>query len=61
MLHPGRGLTIKGNIGWSDARYRDFLSDIDGTPTQLAGYHQVLTPSVRVGAGLLYARERAWR
>jgi len=48
-------------MGWSDARYEDFLTDIDGTPTQLAGNHQVLTPSVRLGGGLLYAPERGWR
>ena len=53
-LRPA-GLTVKANIGWSDARYRDYLTVIDGTATQLAGNHQVLTPSVRVGAGLLYA------
>ena len=28
---------------------------------QLGGNHQVLTPSVRVGGGLLYAPERGWR
>ena len=60
-LRPARSLTIKANIGWSDATYRDYLTDIDGTPTQLAGNHQVLTPSVRVGGGLLYAPERGWR
>ena len=41
--------------------YRDYLTDIDGTPTQLAGNRQVLTPSVRVGGGLLYVPERGWR
>jgi iron complex outermembrane recepter protein len=60
-LRPAKGLTVKANVGWSDARYRDFLTDVDGTATQLAGNHQVLTPSMRVGAGLLYAPERAWR
>jgi iron complex outermembrane recepter protein len=60
-LRPAKGLTVKANIGWSDARYRDFLTDIDGSATQLAGNRQVLTPSVRVGAGLLYAPDRAWR
>jgi len=60
-LRPAKGLTIKANIGWSDARYLDYLTDIDGVATQLAGNHQLLTPSVRVGAGLLYAPERAWR
>ena len=45
----------------SDARYLDFLTDIDGTPTQLAGNHQVLTPSLRASAGLVYAPARGWR
>src|SRR5262249_562679 len=53
--------TIKGNISWSDARYLDFLTTIDGAPAQLAGRHQVLTPSVRAGAGVLYAPDHGWR
>jgi iron complex outermembrane receptor protein len=60
-LRPAKGLTIKANIGWSDARYRDYLTEIDDTPMQLSGNHQLLTPSVRVGGGLLYAPERGWR
>jgi len=61
MLRPVRSLMLKGNVGWTDARYLDFLTDIDGTSTQLAGKHQVLTPSVRIGAGVLYAAEHGWR
>ena len=60
-LRPVAGLTVKANIGWSDARYSDYVTNIDGTPNQLAGYRQVLTPSVRVGGGLLYAPDRGWR
>ena len=60
-LRPVKDLSIKANIGWSDALYEDYVTDIDGTPTQLAGNHQVLTPKVRVGGGLLYAPERGWR
>jgi outer membrane receptor protein involved in Fe transport len=48
-------------IGWSDALYEDYVTDIDGKPTQLAGNHQVLTPRVRVGGGLLYAPDCGWR
>jgi iron complex outermembrane recepter protein len=55
------GLSIKANIGWSDAVYQNYVTDIGGTPTQLAGRHQVLTPRVRVGGGLLYAASRGWR
>src|SRR5262249_5064396 len=61
MLRPAHGLTIKGNAGWSDAVYVDYVTDVDGMPTQLAGNHQLLTPRVRVGGGLLYAPDRGWR
>jgi outer membrane receptor protein involved in Fe transport len=60
-LRPVKGLSIKANVGWSDALYQDYVTDVDGTPTQLAGNHQVLTPRVRVGGGLLYAPDRGWR
>ena len=60
-LRPATGWSLKGNVTWSDARYRDFLTEIDRTPTQLAGRRQVLTPSVRAGGGVLYARDRGWR
>jgi iron complex outermembrane recepter protein len=60
-LRPVKQLSLKANVGWSDARYLDYVTDINGTPTQLAGNQQVLTPSVRVGAGLLYAPDRGWR
>jgi hypothetical protein len=33
-------VTVKSNIGWTDARYTDYLTDIDGVPTQLAGDRQ---------------------
>ncbi len=61
LLRPVTGLSIKANIGWSDAVYEDYVTDIDGQPTQLAGRHQVLTPRVRVGGGVLYAPSRGWR
>ncbi|HKB09749.1 MAG TPA: TonB-dependent receptor [Vicinamibacterales bacterium] len=61
LVRPSRSVTLKGNIAWSDARYLDFVTDIDGRPTQLSGNRQLLTPSVRVGAGLVYAPRRGWR
>ena len=42
-------------------RYVDYVTDVDGVPTQLAGNHQILTAPVRVGGGLLYAPSREWR
>jgi iron complex outermembrane receptor protein len=61
VLRPVKGLSIKANVGWSDALYEDYVTDVDGTPTQLAGNLQLLTPNVRVGGGVLYAPERGWR
>ncbi len=60
-LRPATGWSVKGTVTWSDARYRDFLTEIDRAPIQLAGRRQVLTPSVRAGGGVFYARERGWR
>jgi iron complex outermembrane receptor protein len=60
-LRPVKGWTVKGNLTLSDARYRDFLTDIDGVATQLSGRMQVLTPSLRGSAGLFYAADRGWR
>jgi len=60
-LRPASGLSIKANVGWSDAQYEDYVADIDGQPTQLAGHQQVLTPNLRAGGGVLYAPTRGWR
>src|SRR5262245_65353857 len=47
-LRPARALSIRANVGWSNARYEDYVTDIDGEPTQLAGHRQLLTPRVRL-------------
>ena len=60
-LRPAKGLIVRANIGWSDALYEDYVTDIDGKPTQLAGNQQVLTPSARLSGGVLYAPDRGWR
>jgi len=60
-LRPAKGLSIKASLGWSNAVYVDYVTDIDGQPTQLAGNQQVLTPRVRFGGGVLYAPARGWR
>src|SRR5215471_2077306 len=60
-LRPAKGLSIKASLGWSNAIYEDYVTDIDGRPTQLAGNQQVLTPKVRFGGGVLYAPARGWR
>jgi len=60
-LHLSPDWTLKGHATWSDARYRDYVTDIDGTPTQLAGKRQILNPRLRAGAGLIYAPPRGLR
>ena len=61
-LRPAKGWTLKANVTASDARYLDFLTDIDGKSTQLAGNRQVLTPSLRASARIdLCARARLAR
>ena len=60
-LRPAAGWTVKANVTWSDARYRNFLTDVDGTSTQLAGRRQILAPRLRASAGLVYAPDRGWR
>ena len=60
-LRPARGWTLKGTVTGGDARYRDFVTEIDGRPTQLAGNRQVLTPALRASGGVIYAAGRGWR
>ena len=59
-LRVAHAWTVKANFTASSARYRDFLTNIDGKTTQLAGRRQVLTPAFRGSTGLIYAPERGW-
>jgi outer membrane receptor protein involved in Fe transport len=61
LVHPAPAWTIRANATFSDATYRDFVTDVDGTPTQLRGKRQILTPRARAGLGVLYAPDRGWR
>jgi iron complex outermembrane receptor protein len=61
LVRPAPGWTLKANATFADAKYRDFLTDVDGTPTQLAGKTQILTPKTRAGLGVIYAPDRGWR
>jgi iron complex outermembrane receptor protein len=60
-VHPAAGWTLKANASISDASYRDFVTDVNGTPTQLKGKSQILTPRTRAGLGLIYTPDRGWR
>ena len=54
-LRPMADLTLNSSLGYSSVRYRDFVTDVDGAPTQLSGNQLVLTPRWRAGAGVTYA------
>lgn len=58
---PTTSWTIQANATWNDPRFKDFVTEVDGEPTQLAGNRQVLAPTVRGGAGLIYAPPRGLR
>lgn len=60
-VYPWPAWTFKANATWSDARYRDFVTEVDGVAMQLAGRRQILAPTVRAGAGVIYAPPRGWR
>lgn len=53
--------TLAAHASVSDARYRDFNTQVEGVQTQLSGKWLVLTPRLRAGGGLVYAPDRGWR
>jgi iron complex outermembrane receptor protein len=54
----GTGLSGRATYALHDARFRDFLTEFDGVPTQLAGKRFEMSAHHLASAGLLYARER---
>ncbi len=57
-FRPAAGLTLAGHASYGQARYREFTTLIDGTPTDLDGRYRVLTPRLRAGAAVIYAPDR---
>jgi outer membrane receptor protein involved in Fe transport len=53
-----RGLSLRGAWSWHDARFRDYVAEFDGVPTQLAGKRLEMSPSHIASAGLQWAAER---
>jgi iron complex outermembrane recepter protein len=58
---PAPAWTLAAHASYSDARYRDFVTDVDGVQTQLSGKQLAMSSRVRAGAGLTYAPERGWQ
>lgn len=51
-------VTGRASYSFHDARFRDFLTEFDGVPTQLAGKRLEMSARHLASAGLLYAPER---
>jgi len=46
---------IEFGYSYHDARFRDFVQEFDGVPTQLSGHRLEMSPHHLLGAGFLYA------
>jgi iron complex outermembrane receptor protein len=53
-----KGLSLRGAWSWHDARFRDYVTEFDGVPTQLAGSRLEMSPGHIASAGVLWAPER---
>ena len=51
-------VTARASYGLHSARFRDFLTEFDGVPTQLAGKRLEMSPHHLAAFGLLYAPSR---
>src|SRR5262245_53184024 len=51
-------LWARGSWAYHDARFRDFLTEFDGVPTQLAGKRLEMSPHQLAGLGLTWAPEK---
>ncbi|MCG6926696.1 MAG: TonB-dependent receptor, partial [Acidobacteria bacterium] len=54
------GLSLRGAWSWHDARFRDYVAEFDGVPTQLAGHRLEMSPGHIASAGVLWAPERGF-
>jgi iron complex outermembrane receptor protein len=52
------GLSLRGAWSWHDARFRDFVTDFDGVPTQLGGHRLEMSPDRIASAGVLWSPPR---
>lgn len=53
--------TLAAHASVSDARFRDFDTQVAGVQTQLSGHQLVLASKLRAGAGVIYAPNHGWR
>ncbi len=53
-------LTLEGSYANHSAKFRDYVRDFDGIPTQLRGNHLEMSPDQLAALGLTYAPRRGW-
>ena len=54
-------LRLTGHYAYHDARFGDYVTQFDGTPTQLRGKRLEMSPQHLFGAGLVYAPDHGWQ
>jgi outer membrane receptor protein involved in Fe transport len=57
-FRPVNGLTLAAHATYGEARFRDYTTLIDDTPTSLDGRNLPLNPKFRSGAGVIWAPPR---
>jgi iron complex outermembrane receptor protein len=55
------GFSVVGTYAYHDARFRDYVQDFDGTPTQLEGKLLEMSPQHLGSIGLMYAQPQGFR
>jgi iron complex outermembrane recepter protein len=53
-------LTVQGSWAWHSAKFRDFVQEFDGVPTQLSGHRLEMSPDQLGALGLTWAPEEGW-
>ncbi len=57
----GANLIWRTGYSYHDARFRDFLTDIDGVPIQLAGNRVEMSARNMASTGIVCSREEGWQ
>ncbi|MEO7325910.1 MAG: TonB-dependent receptor, partial [Dokdonella sp.] len=55
------GLSVVGTYAYHDARFRNYVQDFDGTPTQLDGNLLEMSPQHIGSVGFMYAQPQGFR
>jgi iron complex outermembrane receptor protein len=53
-------LTVQGSWAWHSAKFRDFVQEFDGVPTQLSGHRLEMSPDQLGALGFTWAPAEGW-